>query len=261
MQPQPSQALPAAEPSPVVLDKAVNRQVGRAMHDYQMLADGDRVLLAVSGGIDSLVMSWLLRHWQRKAPISYSLLAVNIDMGFGGDGPRLMEEQFQILDIPHLIERTDFGVRAMEAENGKSGCFHCAKKRRNRLFELAREKGCNKVALGHHKEDIIETLFLNMFYSGNLSTMVPRQDLFGGNLALIRPMAYLEKEQIRTLGREIGVTPVPNPCPLSEDSKRGTVRTLLTDLYRQDESIKGNIFAALGNIKHDYLLKPTGQRP
>ncbi|MDH3359595.1 MAG: tRNA 2-thiocytidine(32) synthetase TtcA, partial [Desulfobulbaceae bacterium] len=246
-----------AKPPSVILDKTINRLVGRAMHDYQMLADGDRVLLAVSGGIDSLVMSWLLNHWQRKAPISYTLLAANLDMGFGDDEPRLMEEQFQILGIPYLIERTDYGVQAMKEENGKSGCFHCAKKRRNRLFELAKEKGCNKVALGHHKEDIIETLFLNMFYSGNLSTMVPRQELFGGKLSLIRPLAYLEKDHIRSLGAEIGVTPVPNPCPLSEESKRGTVRTLLNDLYQQDDRLKNNIFAALGNIKHDYLLKPS----
>ncbi len=231
------------------------------MHDYQMLADGDRVLLAVSGGIDSLVMSWLLQHWQRKAPISYTLLAANLDMGFGDDEPRLMEEQFKILGIPYLIEHTDFGTQAMLAEEGKSGCFHCAKKRRNRLFALAKEKGCNKVALGHHKEDIIETLFLNMFYSGNLSTMVPKQELFHGNLSLIRPLAYLEKDHIRALAKIIGVTPVPNPCPLSEKSKRSTVRTLLNDLYQQDNSLKGNIFAALGNIKHDYLLKPSSHRP
>lgn len=182
-------------------------------------------------------------------------------MGFGDDEPRLMEEQFRLLGIPYLIERTDYGVRALQEENGKSGCFHCARKRRNRLFDLAREKGCNKVALGHHKEDIIETLFLNMFYSGNLSTMVPKQELFDGTLALIRPMAYLEKDQIRALGKVIGVTPVANPCPLSEESKRGTVRTMLNDLYQQDHRLKANIFAALGNIKEDYLLKPSADLP
>ena len=250
-----------AEPLPITINKTINRLVGRAMHDYDMLADGDRVLLAVSGGIDSLVMSWLLNHWQRKAPISYTLLAANLDMGFGDNEPRLMEEQFQILGIPYLIERTDYGIQAMKEENGKSGCFHCAKKRRNRLFALAKEKGCNKVALGHHKEDIIETLFLNMFYSGNLSTMVPRQELFDGQLSLIRPLAYLEKEHIRALGADIGVTPVPNPCPLSETSKRGTVRTMLNDLYQQDASLKGNIFAAMGNVKQDYLLKPSAHKP
>ena len=257
---QTAQETNQTEPSARPLDKTVNRLVGRAMHDYGMLADGDRVLLAVSGGIDSLVMSWLLNHWQRKAPISYTLLAANLDMGFGDDEPRLLEEQFQILGIPSLIERTDFGVQAMKEEDGKSGCFHCARKRRNRLFDLAREKGCNKVALGHHKEDIIEALFLNMFYSGNISTMAPKQELFDGKLSLIRPLAYLEKDHIRALGKAIGVTPVPNPCPLSEESKRGTVRTLLNDLYQHDDRIKANIFAALGNVKPDYLLKPATHR-
>lgn len=256
-----SQETQSAEPETYVPNKAVNRLVGRAMHDYEMLADGDRVLLAVSGGIDSLVMSWLLQHWQRKAPIKYTLLAANLDMGFGDKEPLLIEEQFKILGIPYLIERTDYGVQAMKEENGRSGCFHCAKKRRNRLFALAQEKGCNKVALGHHKEDIIETLFLNMFYSGNISTMVPKQELFNGSLSLIRPLAYLEKSQIYEIGEAIGVTPVPNPCPLSEESKRGTVRTLLNNLYREDKSLKANIFAALGNVKHDYLLKPSTEQP
>jgi len=239
-----------------ILDKTVNRLVGQAMHAYNMLADGDRVLVAVSGGIDSLVLTWLLDHWQRKAPINYTILAVHLDMGFGGDEPLLVEQQLRRLPPPFLIERTGFGKEALLAEEGKSGCFHCARKRRNRLFALAREKGCNKVALGHHQEDIIETFFLNMFYSGNLSTMVPRQDLFEGRLSIIRPLAYLEKKQIRQLGEELGITPVANPCPLSEETKRGSVRTLLSSLYGEDPKLKANIFAALGNVKSEYLLKP-----
>jgi len=231
------------------------------MHDYAMLAEGDRVLVAVSGGIDSLVLTWLLAHWQRKAPIRYSLLAAHLDMGFDGDAAELVEEQLHRLRVPFLIERTDFGPRALTAENGRNGCFHCAKKRRNRLFDLAREKGCNKVALGHHQEDIIETFFLNMFYSGNLSTMVPRQELFDGRLALLRPMAYLEKDQIRALGADLDIRPVANPCPLSETSKRSTVRTLLGRLYAEDARLKGNIFAALGNIRPDYLLKQHHTSP
>ncbi len=224
------------------------------MHDYAMLADGDRVLVAVSGGIDSLVLTWLLAHWQRKAPIRYHLLAAHLDMGFGGTEAEQVAAQLRRLAVPFLVEHTGFGPEAMAAEEGRNGCFHCARRRRNRLFELAREQGCSKVALGHHREDIIETFFLNMFYSGNLSTMVPRQELFEGRLALIRPMAYLDKEQIRAMGAAVGVTPVANPCPLSEASRRSTVRTLLADLYAADPRIKGNIFAALGNIRFDYLL-------
>jgi tRNA 2-thiocytidine biosynthesis protein TtcA len=237
------------------LPSKVNRLVGQALHKYMMLADGDRVLLAVSGGVDSLVLTWLLDHWRRKAPIDYQLLAVHLDMGFGDREPMLVEEQLRRLEIPYEIERTDFGRRALEAEAGKSGCFHCARQRRNRLFSLAREKGFNKIAFGHHRGDVIETFFLNLLYSGNLSTMVPRQDLFQGRLAIIRPLAYLDKEEIKGLAADLGITPVANPCPLAGDSKREEVRAMLDSFGARDPRIHANIFNALGNVKPEYLLK------
>ncbi|MEW6593292.1 MAG: ATP-binding protein [Thermodesulfobacteriota bacterium] len=232
-----------------------NRLIGKALHDYRMLADGDRVMVAVSGGIDSLVLCHVLMLWQRKAPIRYELLAVHLDMGFGAD-TGAVAAQLNLAGIPYLSEETDFGKNAVAAEQGKSGCHHCARQRRNRLFALAQEHRCAKLAFGHHQEDIIETFFLNLLYSGNLSTMVPRQELFGGALALIRPLAYLDKEQVRELGAFFGITPVANPCPLAGDSKREAVRTLLASLGRQDAGIKANIFAALGHVRTDYLLKP-----
>lgn len=241
------------------LPARINHLVGQALHTYRMLTDGDRVLLAVSGGVDSLVLSWLLDHWRRKAPIDYQLLAVHLDMGFGDREPQLVEEQLQRLGVDYLIERTDFGRRAAAAEEGKSGCYHCARQRRNRLFALGGEKGFNKIAFGHHREDLIETFFLNLLYSGNISTMVPRQDLFGGKLTLIRPLAFLDKKQIRELADSLGISPVPNPCPLAGDSKRESIRALLTGIYAADPKIKANIFHALGNVKPDYLLTAKGK--
>lgn len=237
------------------LDKQTNRLIGRAMHDYAMLADHDRVMVAVSGGIDSLVLLNILKNWQLKAPIKYELLAVHLDMGFGEIEPELITAQLDRLGVDYLLEKTDIGAKALTDENGRSGCFHCARRRRNRLFELAREKKFTKLAMGHHKEDIIETFFINMMYGGNLSTMVPRQDLFGGKLALIRPMAYLEKKAIRKAGDDWGIKPVKNPCPLSDKSKRQQVRDLLESVYREDETIKATIFSSLANLKPDYLLK------
>ena len=105
-------------------------------------------------------------------------------------------------------------------------------------MDLARQKGYSKIALGHHKEDIIETFFINLMYSGNLSTMVPKQELFAGKLALIRPLAFLEKKQVHSLGQQIGVTPVANPCPLSEESQRAKTRDLLESIYQKDPAIK-----------------------
>jgi tRNA 2-thiocytidine biosynthesis protein TtcA len=242
---------------PMRLNNQTNRLIGRAMHDYQMLADQDRVMVAVSGGVDSLVMLAVLRDWQLKAPIKYELLAVHLDMGFGADEAELVSAQLARLKVEYLVEKTDIGPRALEDEEGRSGCFHCARRRRNRLFEIARARNFTKIAMGHHKEDIIETFFINMMYGGNLSTMVPRQDLFGGRLSLIRPLSYLEKSAIQKIAAELGISPVGNPCPLSEKSKRQEIRTLLESMYQEDGSIKSTIFSALANIKPDYLLKTT----
>jgi len=226
------------------------------MHLYRMLADGDRVMIAVSGGIDSLVLAWLLKEWQSKAPIRYELLAVHLDMGFSGAEYDLVKEQLCRLDLPMLMERTDFGHKALMTENGKSGCYHCARQRRNRHFSLAKEHNCNQHAFGHHQEDIIETFFLNLFYGGNLSAMAPRQELFGGKLTLIRPLAMVEKKRIVELGQDLGITAVPNPCPLAANSRREEIRTWLTPLYEKNPALKATIFASLGNVRNDYLLTP-----
>lgn len=233
------------------------------MHTYGMLADGDRVMIAVSGGIDSLVLIKILQFWQTKAPIAYQLLAVHLDMGFGCNEAKQVASRLDGLEVEFLIEKTDFGRRALEADEGRSGCFHCARQRRSRLFTLAGEKECNKIAMGHHQEDIIETFFLNLLYGGNLSTMVPKQDFFGGKVAMIRPLAFLTKAEIRTLGQDFGLSPVANPCPLSGESKRQQVRDLLEkSIYSLDPSTRATIFAALANVRPDYLLKnPAGNQP
>jgi tRNA 2-thiocytidine biosynthesis protein TtcA len=224
-----------------------------------MLADGDQVMIAVSGGIDSLVLSWVLNHWRQKAPIQYNLLAVHIDNGFeppedSQPCAELVARQLEKLSIPFLIEKTDFGPRALAAEDGRSVCYHCAKQRRNRLFELAGEKNFNKIAFGHHKDDILETFFLNLLYSGNLSTMTPNQKLFNGAISIIRPLAFLEKEEIIAMGKTLDIEPVKNPCPHDDSSKRQTARRLVEDISAKDPSFKASIFTALGNIREGYLL-------
>ncbi|MFH1217890.1 MAG: ATP-binding protein [Pseudomonadota bacterium] len=237
------------------IPKIINRLIGKAMHNYQMLDDGDRVMVAVSGGLDSLVLSAVLKEWQKKAPIRYQLIGVHLDMGFPeGSVASATERQLQKLGVDFVIEKTTFGPDALAEKSGKSGCFYCARNRRTRLFNLAREKECNKLALGHHKEDIIETFFLNLFYSGNLSTMVPRQPLFNGNLNVIRPLAYLNKEQVKSLAHLFGITAAENPCPLAGRSKREKIRTILQELYGKDAQLESNIFAALSNVRKDYLL-------
>ena len=232
------------------------------MHMYDMLHDGDRIIVAVSGGVDSLVLLWLLEYWRRKAPIDYELLAVHLDMGFGETGcHEAVIKQIEKLGLPCLVEHTDFGSTTLAAENGKSVCYHCSRQRRTKLFDLAREREMNKIAFGHHKDDILETFFLNLLYSGNISTMVPRQDLFKGNLTIIRPMAFIEKKEIIQIAETVGIQPVKNPCGLEGNSKRREVRDILDSLYQSHPKVKANMFAALGNIRDGYLLAPSPDSP
>ncbi|OGQ94151.1 MAG: hypothetical protein A2521_12960 [Deltaproteobacteria bacterium RIFOXYD12_FULL_57_12] len=240
-----------------VLTRDVNRRIGRAMHDYAMLADGDTVLVAVSGGVDSLVLAWLLQEWRRKAPIRYQLLAVHIDNGFAGETGPAVARQLEHLRIPLLIEKTEFGPQAFAAEDGRSICFHCTRQRRKRLFEIASEQQANKIAFGHHRDDLLETFLLNLFYSGNLSTMVPCLKIFDDRVSLIRPMAYLEKGEIREIAATLGIQPVKNSCPQDSNSRRQEVRALLQSLHEKDPAIKANIFHAMGNVRDGYLLSPT----
>jgi tRNA 2-thiocytidine biosynthesis protein TtcA len=238
-----------------ILPRQVNRRIGRAMHDYGMLSDGDRVLIAVSGGVDSMVLAWLLAMWRAKAPIGYSVDAVNIDAGFwrpdsGTERPTdVIASQMNHFNIEFFVEKKD------SQQDVPQSCFACARQRRTRLFELARERGYTKIALGHHKDDLVETLFLNMLYSGNISTMVPRQDLFEGRLALIRPMAYLEKSEIRQIARRVGIRTVENLCPLAGDTRRETVRKVLDTVYKEVPGAKSSLFASLANIREEYILK------
>ena len=224
------------------------------MHDYRMLADGDRVLLALSGGVDSLALAWVLHSWQKKSPINYTLAAVTVDHEFwklhsGAPGPeQTIGSQMKQIGVAHTVER------AWDIADEDRTCYQCARNRRSQLFDLARQRGYNKIALGHHKDDLVETLFLNMLYSGNISTMVPRQDLFEGRLTLIRPMAYLEKEEVVAIAAGAGLTPVANLCPLADDTRRETVRGMLRTIYEQEPGAKQSIFSALSNVRKGYLL-------
>lgn len=247
--------------------KKMNRRIGRAMHDYAMLNEGDSVLIAVSGGMDSLLLARLLFFWLKKAPINYSMTAVHIDMeGEGerkGNAANQLRLYFDELGVALQVLPAAWKPSTDQLQRGdkKDVCFQCARSRRTQLFEYARLHGFNKLALGHHRDDIIETFFINLTCAGNISTMRPKQELFSGRLSIIRPMAYCDKDEIDALGKELGIEPIPSSCPLSEQTGREEINRVLASVYRQLPDAKEHIFAALGNVREDYLLMPTSKRP
>lgn len=237
-----------------MLSAQTNKRIGQAMCDYSMLDDGDHVLVAVSGGIDSLVLLWILQYWQKKAPVRYGLHAVHIDMDIWSSemekpSPlKSLAKQMQIIGMDLHIEKS------LPLTEELRGCFSCSKLRRKQLFDLASRLKCNKIAFGHHRDDLLETLFLNMFYSGNISTMVPKQELFSGRLSLIRPLAYLEKEEIVKIAEDVGLSAVSNLCPLAGDTRREEAQKILESIYEQIPGAKASLFASMKNVREGYML-------
>lgn len=225
--------------------------MGKAISHFQMIGDGDRILVAVSGGQDSVALLWLLRDRLKRIPITYDIKAVHVELGFGQDTAIKMEDFFNTNGFDYCIIKSRFGPRAHAKENKENPCFLCSRLRRKAIFEKAAELECNKIAFGHQKDDFIETFFLNLFFAGSIDTLQPVQELFHGKLSIIRPFYLLNKNSIKRYADEMGFPVINNGCPTAQSSKRMQVRTLLSSLYTTNKKIKGNIFNA---IRTDLLL-------
>ncbi len=242
------------------LHNHLNKWFETASWDYGMIEPGDRVLIGVSGGTDSMVLLDLLRTPKYSITGDYSVLAVHIDLGFGGSGDdsARLESYLNDAGIDYVIDRTDIGPLAHSEVNRKNPCFLCSRLRRRRLFEIADARGCNKIALAHHRDDMIETLLLNMFYSREISTMMPMQRIFGGTLHIIRPLAYIREELVKKFARERRVPGVGNRCPTSGRSRRRYIKALLNALEKDNRLIRDNLFRAMKRVKTDYM--PRGNQ-
>ncbi len=220
-----------------------------------MIADGDRIAVGLSGGKDSMTLLHLLTDRLARIPINYQLFAIYVDPGFQGGFAEDLKAYCAANSFHLTIEYTDHGIQGHSSQNRENPCFLCARLRRKSLFTIADRLGCDKLALGHNKDDLIETLFLNMCYAGEISTMVPNQSFFKGKFRVIRPLAHADENSIRKFVQEKKIPTFENPCPSAQVSKRREMKTLLNNLYRTNRKIKGNLFRAMSHVKPDYLLK------
>jgi len=242
------------------LHRRLRKGFEKAILDYDMIREGDRLLTAVSGGADSLTLLTLLCGPQVSIPEDIEVVAVYLDLGFrGGERSawRRLEDHFQSLGCEYVMEKTDIGPQAHRPEQRKNPCFLCARERRRRLFEIAQKQGCEKVLFGHHRDDIIETFLLNVLFSREISTMVPKQEVFSGQFQILRPMAYLEETLIKKFAQEHQLPVVEETCPTSRTSHRRKVKRMLTELERGNKNVRDNVFRALSNVKSEYLLTPV----
>ncbi|MFH1878633.1 MAG: ATP-binding protein [Candidatus Omnitrophota bacterium] len=231
----------------------INSGVGKAIADYDLIKDGDRILVAVSGGKDSLTLLKLLKQIQKWAPVKYELFAAHIKTDFHCGScvhDTVLTGIFRDMGIEHVFR----DIKVLD-EKGRTTCFWCAWNKRKALFEIAGELKCGKVAFGHHKDDIVETMLMNLLYNGEISAMNPRQEMFKGEIVIIRPLCYVEEKLIRKFAAESGFPEKSRECPFGKESRRKYIKDFIRETERQtpDLNIKTNIFKSLSRIKQDYI--------
>ena len=229
----------------------ISKRVGRAIMDYEMFSEGDKIAVAVSGGKDSLTLLRVLNDRRKFVPIKYDILAVHIDLGYPRSVAKRLEKYFKKIGVKYHIEKVDVLKKTKKKD---INCFWCSWNRRKALFETAVRFGCTKVALGHHKDDIVETILLNLFFQGEISAMAPKQELFNGKIILIRPLAYVEEYMTKRFAKEEKLPQENCTCPNSITSNRTRMAKIISDLKKVCPEVKTNIFKSIKRIKKDYLL-------
>ena len=234
--------------------KRLRRNVGRAIEDYHMIEEGDRVMVCLSGGKDSYTMLDVLLELQKKAPVRFELFAVNMDQKQPGFPESVLPDYLTELGIPFdVINKDTYSVVKRVIPEGKTMCGLCSRLRRGNLYGYAERNGFNKIALGHHKDDIIETLFLNMFNGGKLAAMPPKLRSDDGKHQVIRPLAYCDERDI-TLYAQVRNFPII-PCTLcgSQEHLQRTQIKAMIDQWRKHPSRVENIFRAICNVAPSQL--------
>jgi len=237
------------------LSKRLRRQVGQAIMDYNMIVDGDRVMVCLSGGKDSYTMLDMLLALQKKAPVRFELLAVNLDQKQPDFPEHVLPDYLKANGVPYrILEQDTYSVVKRVIPEGKTMCSLCSRLRRGSLYSFAEAEGYNKIALGHHKDDIVATFFLNLFHGGKLSAMPPKLQSDNGKNVVIRPLAYARERDIARYAeyRKFPIIPC-NLCGSQEQLQRKQVRRMM-DAWEKDHPARiEQVFAALTNVAPSQL--------
>jgi tRNA 2-thiocytidine biosynthesis protein TtcA len=254
--PIPSRA-PGQRPSATYkrLQARIRGLVGKAIDDYAMIAAGDRVMVCLSGGKDSYTLLDVLLSLQRSAPVKFDLVAVNLDQKQPGFPAHVLPEYLSALGVPYeILEQDTYSVVKRVVPEGRTMCGLCSRLRRGRLYRYAAENGITKIALGHHRDDIVETLFLNMFFGGRLKAMPPKLLSEDGRHVVIRPLAYVPEREIDRYARARGFPIIPcKLCGSQDNLQRVQVKEMLAEWERKHPGRTETIFSALRNVSASHL--------
>ena len=237
------------------LQKKLRREVGRAIADFNMISEGDKVMVCLSGGKDSYTMLEILRNLQHSAPVNFELVAVNLDQKQPGFPEHVLPEYLEKEGVAyHILEKDTYSIVKEKVPEGKTTCGLCSRLRRGSLYGFAEEIGANKIALGHHRDDIIETLFLNMFHGGKLKAMPPKLLSDDQKHVLIRPLAYCKEKDIEKFAaaREFPIIPC-NLCGSQDNLQRQNIKMMLAQWEKEQPGRSENIFAAVCNVAPSQL--------
>jgi tRNA 2-thiocytidine biosynthesis protein TtcA len=239
------------------LEARIAKKTTKAIVDFAMLEDGDRVMVGLSGGKDSWALLQVLDVLRQRAPITFSLVAVNVDSGYKEYKHELIASTCKARGWEYRIEHTGIGQTIDDLlDDGATPCSLCARLRRGVLYRIAKETGATKIALGHHADDLIETLLLNLFFAGSLKAMPARLVSDDGRYVVVRPLAYVAESDVAAYTAERGLPVVGCCCPVCGDLglQRQRMKKLLFDLEREHPGLKRSVLKALGNVQPRHLL-------